>query len=546
MAGPRQTVAFEVYVLRGQRWEINARYGPDGRQSAVRQAKALNRNPGVTAVKVTREVFDSIAEISEEHIVYKTPLKKPRRASCSPEPPRVRYAGRRRVVTAARKPAVTTNGDVIVEGMPHRLGLAARALFATFLALLVAGIATALLTVAMGGGTRTFSAEALSTAQAAMLAAVFAAVFLVVAVLAVGPMFPSMEGSIRALFAPPRPVSTGSAGATGGAGGPARRHAPFRQSKPIDDSGLSQPDQAHVTDLKDYLRKAARPLRGAYNIQDSFIRFGVNLFAVGVCEALCQHREVEAASMHKIMGATIRALGVSRDQAISFANNYVEYLISDPRYMEMFCNGRQAILAHLERQPQSEDLLCRAMDGWATPSGAADKSQVIVMFTRVSNYDDLVSDHGDDVAQKAVRAHNRIVGRALVEFGGKRIKQIQNGAMAAFMDASQAVLAAITIRDRVAQHTTQNPQHPIELRVGLNSGEPVAEGNDLFGVTVQLAARIATTGEIGQVLVSQSVRDEARARTGRLQFRNLGSHPLKGFSDPQVLYDASMAPVQKA
>lgn len=544
MAGPRQTVAFEVYVLRGHRWEINARFGPDGRHAAVRKAKDLNRNPGVAAVKVVREIFDSLAEISEEHIVYKTPHKRPATvglaaASASQQ---MRYTSRRGISTAPRR---SVADDGVVEGMPDRFSLALRALFATFLALIVAALATALMSVSYGGGSGVFSAEAISTAQATMLVAVFSTVFLVVAVVAAGPLFPAIEGPIRTFLSRSIRPDLDTALPRNRPIGPTRRLTP-RKPKKTTDSDLSEPEMAHVTDLKDYLRKAAKPLRGAYNVQDSFIRFGVNLFAAGACEALCQHREVEHGSMHRIMVSTIRALGVGKDQAHSFASNYVEYLISDPRYMEMFCSGRQAILAHLERVPQSEDMLCRAMDGWATPLAAAEKRLVTVMFTRISNYDDLVADHGDEAAQHALHIHNQVVGRALVEFGGKRIKQIQNGTMAAFMDAGQAVMAAVAIRDRLAQHNARTPQNPVKVRIGLNSGEPVAEGNDLFGVTVQLAARIAATADNDQVIVSQAVRDEAKARTGRLGFRNLGSHPLKGFSDPQVLYEASIAPVQKA
>ncbi|MCG8511009.1 MAG: hypothetical protein MI741_17435, partial [Rhodospirillales bacterium] len=75
MSDPRRTVGFEVYVLREGRWEIYARYGPDGRDIAIRRAKEINRNPGIMAVRVVHEIFDSIAEISEEHTVYKSRQK---------------------------------------------------------------------------------------------------------------------------------------------------------------------------------------------------------------------------------------------------------------------------------------------------------------------------------------------------------------------------------------------------------------------------------------------------------------------------------------
>jgi len=68
----------------------------------------------------------------------------------------------------------------------------------------------------------------------------------------------------------------------------------------------------------------------------------------------------------------------------------------------------------------------------------------------------------------------------------------------------------------------------------LNAGEPVAEGEDLFGTAVQMASRIAARAEAGQVLVSDVVRQLAAGK-GFL-FSEEGDVALRGFDDPVRLY----------
>ena len=63
---------------------------------------------------------------------------------------------------------------------------------------------------------------------------------------------------------------------------------------------------------------------------------------------------------------------------------------------------------------------------------------------------------------------------------------------------------------------------------------PIAESNDLFGTSVQLARRICDRAEPGQVLVSDVVRQLVAGKG--FSFRQVGSEILKGFTEPVALY----------
>ncbi|MCH8966434.1 MAG: hypothetical protein IID43_02035 [Planctomycetes bacterium] len=71
--------------------------------------------------------------------------------------------------------------------------------------------------------------------------------------------------------------------------------------------------------------------------------------------------------------------------------------------------------------------------------------------------------------------------------------------------------------------------------MGLNAGEPIAEDDDLFGLAVIKAARIADRAEPGTVLVSRVVMELCEGKT--FEFTSVGEASLKGFDEPVALYE---------
>ena len=79
----------------------------------------------------------------------------------------------------------------------------------------------------------------------------------------------------------------------------------------------------------------------------------------------------------------------------------------------------------------------------------------------------------------------------------------------------------------------------MRLRIGLSAGEPVAENKDLFGATVQLAARLCAGAEPEQVLVPSVVRELCLGK--KLPFKDHGERELKGFNHPVRVYEVAWA-----
>ena len=173
------------------------------------------------------------------------------------------------------------------------------------------------------------------------------------------------------------------------------------------------------------------------------------------------------------------------------------------------------------------------------PSTAA--APVTILFTDMEASTAFTQRLGDAKAQELVRAHNTIVRDALRDHGGSEIKHTGDGIMASFAATSGALECAIAIQRGVAalRQAQADQAKPLEaalnVRIGLNVGEPVAEEDDLFGTAVQFAARICNHAEPGQILTSDVVRQLVAGKD--FLFSDRGEVALRGFEDPVRLYE---------
>ena len=98
------------------------------------------------------------------------------------------------------------------------------------------------------------------------------------------------------------------------------------------------------------------------------------------------------------------------------------------------------------------------------------------------------------------------------------------------MSSACAVRTACQLIAALDRHNAAGPAFPVTVRVGISAGEPVEQANDLFGSTVQLAARLCAQAAPSQVLVSSVVADLCLGKG--LKFRDAGHAELKGFDGP--------------
>jgi len=129
-----------------------------------------------------------------------------------------------------------------------------------------------------------------------------------------------------------------------------------------------------------------------------------------------------------------------------------------------------------------------------------------VLFADISGSAELFDRLGSEQAQKAISQCVGIMTRELGVFQGMVIKTISDEIMSTFPTAEQAFHAACAMSSAVENYKSQD-SIPLLSRIGFHYGTVVRESGDVFGDTVNIAARIAAITRANQIMVTQAVFD---------------------------------------
>ena len=157
-----------------------------------------------------------------------------------------------------------------------------------------------------------------------------------------------------------------------------------------------------------------------------------------------------------------------------------------------------------------------------------------VVFTDVAGHTAMMQRLGDERGREVLRFYDGLTRDALRAHGGTELKALGDGFMASFPAATRALQFAAALQRAVSAGGEANGE-PLLIRVGINAGEPIAEGDDLFGSAVILAARVADQAAGGQVLVADVVRQLVAGKD--FLFAELGQPLLAGFKEPVRIWE---------
>ena len=164
---------------------------------------------------------------------------------------------------------------------------------------------------------------------------------------------------------------------------------------------------------------------------------------------------------------------------------------------------------------------------------AIDPALRTIMFTDIVDSTGMTARLGDLRAVEMTRAHDALVRRALEDKGGRQVKHTGDGIMASFDKVAAAVDCARAIQQAFDAFNVASKEK-LRVRIGLDAGEPVADSNDLFGATVQTAARLCQHAEPDTIVVSGAVSE---LLSDRRPLVPLGRKALKGFVHPVEAFE---------
>jgi class 3 adenylate cyclase/pimeloyl-ACP methyl ester carboxylesterase len=156
-----------------------------------------------------------------------------------------------------------------------------------------------------------------------------------------------------------------------------------------------------------------------------------------------------------------------------------------------------------------------------------DRVLATVMFTDIVDSTRRAAELGDRQWHALLDRHDAAVRQQLARFRGREVKNLGDGFMATFDGPARAVRCAASICESVRPLG-------IAVRSGLHTGEVELKRDDVAGIAVHIAARVAAEAEAGETVVSSTVRDLV-AGSG-LRFQDRGIRSLKGLPEEMHLY----------
>jgi class 3 adenylate cyclase len=206
------------------------------------------------------------------------------------------------------------------------------------------------------------------------------------------------------------------------------------------------------------------------------------------------------------------------------AGRYLAEHIPEAKYIEV------PGIDHLVVDNETQDVIADEIEEFLTgvrPAPEPDRVLATVLFTDIVGSTEQAATVGDRRWHALLENHNQVARREIARFRGRQVKSTGDGILATFDGPGRGVRCARAICDSVRPLG-------VELRAGLHTGECELMGEDIGGIAVHIAARVAARAGAGEVVVSSTVKDLV-AGSG-IEFEDRGSHALKGVPEEWRLF----------
>jgi adenylate cyclase len=176
-----------------------------------------------------------------------------------------------------------------------------------------------------------------------------------------------------------------------------------------------------------------------------------------------------------------------------------------------------------------------------------------ILAADVAGYSRLMGADEEGTLERLKALRRELVDPMIAEHHGRIVKTTGDGMLVEFASVVDAVRCAVAMQQAMAERNTSvAADNRIELRIGINLGDVIVEGDDLYGDGVNIAARIEALADAGGVFVSNTVHDHVRDRLPFV-FEDLGEQQVKNIARPVRVYrvrdrgaTSPSAPIQPA
>src|SRR5258705_8568307 len=159
-----------------------------------------------------------------------------------------------------------------------------------------------------------------------------------------------------------------------------------------------------------------------------------------------------------------------------------------------------------------------------------------ILAADVAAYSRLMGADEEGTFERLKALRRDLLDPKITEHHGRIVKTTGDGLRVEFPSVVDAVRCAVEVQQAMPERDTGvGPDNRIEMRIGINLGDVIVEGDDLYGDGVNIAARIEALADAGGVFVSHTVHDHVRDRLPFV-FEDLGEQQVKNIARPVQVY----------
>jgi class 3 adenylate cyclase len=179
--------------------------------------------------------------------------------------------------------------------------------------------------------------------------------------------------------------------------------------------------------------------------------------------------------------------------------------------------------------------------GDSMPEERVDRRLAAIWAGDIAGYSRLMG-VDEEGTLRQLKAHRKeLVDPKITEHRGRIVKTTGDGMLVEFVSVVDAVRCAVDIQRGMVERNASVPSDKrIEFRIGLNVGDIIIDGDDIFGDGVNVAARLEALADPGGILVSSVVHDQVRDKLS-FGFEDMGEQTVKNIARPIGVHRVSLA-----
>jgi len=155
-----------------------------------------------------------------------------------------------------------------------------------------------------------------------------------------------------------------------------------------------------------------------------------------------------------------------------------------------------------------------------------------ILAIDVVGYSRLMGDDEEGTLAALKSRRKNLIDPEVAEHHGRIVKLMGDGALVEFASVIDAVECAAAIQQRMKELNANLPENGrIEFRIGINIGDIIVEGDDIYGDGVNVAARLEALADPGSICVARNVFNQVKNKVD-VGFEDMGEHRVKNIAEP--------------